>query len=143
MITDVGLGGMLCEVGLLTLPPELNPKKAKLSPAESEKIRKCPAKGRRMLEDLDCFSENVLRVVEEHHEKFNGEGYPKGLVGDKISFFARVSSIIEVFEDLTSGRYDKQVYTTKDALVFMTKESTGDFDPRVFSSFIKTAIQPV
>ena len=81
----------------------------------------------------------ALDVCLHHHEKVNGRGYPKGLVGDEISLFAKMGAVCDVYDAITSNRPYKTGWDPSDSLTKMaawTKE--GHFDERVFQGFVKS-----
>ena len=97
-IREIGLGGMLFDVGKKSIPFEIVMKEGKLEPQEFQFIRKHPSAGRKDLNDMKCYSENILKMAAEHHEKYDGTGYPFQLKGEKISLYTRVFGIMDFFE---------------------------------------------
>jgi len=137
-VGELGLGGVLFDVGKKQVPNEILSKKNELSEQEFKMVRRHPAAGKKTLNDMKCFSPNILRMSAEHHEKFNGEGYPFGLAGDKISPHARLCSIMDVLNALTSERPYHQPLNIINALNAMKNDMPGCFDQRIFVNFIKT-----
>ena len=134
---DLFLGGVFSDIGKKIIPDGIKFKKAKLTPEEFKEIRKHPAASRKALNDMKHYSEDILRITGEHHEKFNGQGYPRGLSGENISMLARVCSLMDVFAALTSDRTHRSRLNPMDVFLIMKKEMTGSFDERIFSNFIK------
>jgi len=87
---------------------------------------------------MKCYSENIVRMVEEHHEKFDGTGYPFELKGDRISLYARICSIMDVFGALTAPRKNRPGMAPFAALTEMKNNIEGQFDMRILVNFIKT-----
>ncbi|MBT5261021.1 MAG: HD domain-containing protein [Nitrospina sp.] len=137
-VREIGLGGMLFDVGKKSVPYEIIMKEGKLEPSEFQFIRKHPSAGRKTLNDMKCYSENILKMVAEHHEKFDGTGYPFELKGDKISLYARVCAIMDVFGALTSPRQNRSGMSPFAALTEMKNNMEGQFDMRILVNFIKT-----
>jgi len=100
-------------------------------------VRKHPAAGKKVLNDMKCFSHNILKMVGEHHEQFNGEGYPLNMSGERISLYGRLCTIMDVFSALTSKRYNHDPHTPFEALTIMKTQMPGHFDQRIFVNFIK------
>jgi len=137
-VCEIGLGGMLFDIGKKSIPYEIIMKEGQLEPEEFQYIRKHPSAGRKSLNDMKCYSENILKMVAEHHEKFDGTGYPFQLKGDKISLYARVCCIMDVFGALTSPRSNRPGMTPFAALTEMKNNMEGHFDMRILINFIKT-----
>ena len=87
---------------------------------------------------MKCYSENILRMVAEHHEKFDGTGYPFELKGEKISLYASICNIMDVFGALTAPRKNRPGMTPFAALTEMKNNMEGQFDMRILVNFIKT-----
>ena len=137
-VREIGLGGMLFDIGKKSIPYEIIMKEGELAPEDFQHIRKHPSAGRKSLNDMKCYSENILKMVAEHHEKFDGTGYPFQLKGDKISLYARVCCIMDVFGALTAPRSNRSGMTPFAALTEMKNNMEGHFDMRILVNFIKT-----
>ena len=136
-IQEIGLGGMLFDVGKKAIPYEIVMKEGELEPDEFQYIRKHPSAGRKDLNDMKCYSENILKMAAEHHEKYDGSGYPFQLKGEKISLYARICSIMDVFGALTAPRSNRAGMTPFAALTEMKSNMEGHFDMRILVNFIK------
>ncbi len=136
-VREVGLGGMLFDIGKKSVPYEIIMKEGKLEPEEFQYIRKHPSAGRKDLNDMKCYSENILRMVAEHHEKYDGTGYPFKLKGEKISLYARMCSIMDVFGALTAPRSSRSGMSPFAALTEMKNNMEGHFDMSLLVNFIK------
>ncbi len=141
-IREVGLGGMLYDVGKKGIPTTVLKKKKELSPEDWQVIRKHSSAGRKVLNDMKCYSQNILKMAAEHHEKHDGSGYPFGLQGNKISFSAQVCTISDVFNALVCKRYYHEPRTAFEALVEMKNHMPGHFDPQILINFIKAFARP-
>ncbi|MZG54300.1 MAG: hypothetical protein F3744_09585 [Nitrospinae bacterium] len=136
-VREIGLGGMLFSIGKKSIPYELIAKNGELSPEDFQIMRKIPSAIRKILNDMKCYSENILKMAVEHREKYYGTGYPFQLMGDQISLFARVVSIMDVFGALTSARANRKAFTPFAAVNEMKNNMTGHFDTRILTNFIK------
>ncbi len=136
-VKELSLGGMLYDVGKKEIPYGIMTKTSELSPQEFKVVRKHPAAGKKILNDMKCYSKNILAMAVEHHEKFDGTGYPFGISGEKITPFAKIGSIMDVFCSLTSNREHRESFTPLQALSMMKKEMNGQFDPKFLEAFIK------
>lgn len=72
-----------------------------------------------------------------HHEKFDGTGYPKGLVGEDIHIYGRITTIADVFDALTSKRPYKKAWSFKDATDYLLEQKNKQFDPKLIDLFIE------
>ncbi len=139
---ELGLGGMLYDIGKKHIPMDILNKKGELSPAEWQHIRKHPSASRKILNDMKCYSQNTLLMAAEHHEKHDGSGYPFGLAGDKISFPAQVCAITDVFNALICKREYHDPRSAFESLVEMKNNMPGHFDPKILLNFIKAFARP-
>ena len=76
-------------------------------------------------------------MVGQHHEKYNGEGYHRGLAGEDISLFARICKLTDVYDALTTRRSYKKALETLEALSIMKSQMGNEFDPKLLTAFIK------
>lgn len=136
-VREIGLGGMLFSIGKKTISYDVLTKEGDLSPEEFQLIRKLPSATRKILNDMKCYSDNILKMALEHREKFDGTGYPFQLKGEKISLYARVVSIMDVFGALTAARPNRKAFTPFSAVNEMKNNMTGHFDTRILINFIK------
>ena len=137
---DLFLGGMFSDIGKKFIPDKIKFKKEKLTPEEFKEVRKHPAASRMILSNMKHYSEGVLQMADQHHEKFNGRGYPRGLSGERITFQARVGALMDVFAALTSDRTHRNRLNPHEVFLIMKKEMTGSFDERIFANFIKMLV---
>ena len=86
------------------------------------------AHGHDMLEEMKCYPSCVLDVAGQHHERYDGKGYPNGLAGEEIAHFARICKVTDVYDALTTRRSYKKALSPFDALVIMRKEMESEFD---------------
>ncbi len=136
-VREIGLGGMLFDIGKKSISYELISKEGELSPEDFQVIRKHPSGARKVLNDMKCYSENILKMAGEHHEKYDGTGYPFKLKGEKISLYAKVCSIMDVFGALTAVRQNRKALTPFAAVNEMKNNMQGHFDTRILVNFIK------
>lgn len=118
---------LLHDVGKLFIPFKILSKSVPLSPFEKKIIQLHPSKGAEWLRERG-FSEDITAVVESHHERVDGLGYPYGLKGDEIPYLAKVLSVCDAFEVMISGRHYKNPKTIKEALEELKKGAGTQFD---------------
>ncbi len=103
---------------------------------EFEIVKQHAAFGEDLLGSMGCYGKNILCMAAEHHEQYDGGGYPEGLAKDEIELFARICKIVDVYDALTTNRPYKKAILPIDALTIMKKEMTHHFDPSLLNSFI-------
>jgi len=134
-ITALRRAGVVHDIGKVAVPDAILLKPGRLTEEEWSVIRQHPIVGERICAPLKSFR-SVLPIIRHHHEKYNGSGYPDGLVGDAIPMAARVLQIVDIFDALTTERPYKKALSTKDALQTMREEiAKGWWDPHVFAQF--------
>lgn len=118
-VRELGVAGLLHDVGKLMVPNAILNKKGGLEAEERRLIRNHPEVGYRLLKEQGNISDTILDICRHHHETLDGTGYPAGLKADQISPEIRLSTVCDVFEALTSARPYKRPWTTRDALNWM------------------------
>ncbi len=142
-LLKLGIGAILHDIGKLFIPKEILNKKGKLNNEEFQIIKKHPSLGYKNIENTYAISPISRIVILAHHEKVNGSGYPKGLTGDNIHEFAKVVSITDVFDALTSDRCYRSRRPISEAVDFLISNSNTHFDRKLVQNFINhIAIYP-
>jgi putative two-component system response regulator len=131
-------GALLHDIGKIGTPPAILDKPGKLEAWENEVMRNHVKVGIRILEPIDCFRE-MLCVVAQHHENFDGSGYPAGLAGDQITLHARIVAAADAYDALTSERPYRKGVSREKALEILTGNAGTQFDPRVVEALLKVA----
>ncbi len=142
-LTQVGLGGLLHDLGKTKISTSIINKVGKLSDEEFEEIKAHPGVGLEMLGelDLDCpgVDFNTLgRVIHEHHENYNGTGYPQGLKEDQIHLHARICAVADFFDAITTKRSYADVLPMQEAINVMSRTVGKKIDPFIFKVFQQT-----
>ena len=128
------IGALLHDVGKLMVPAEVLNKPGKLSDEEWMMVRGHPSAGVELLADIE-FPWDVRPIVESHHERWDGKGYPHGLAGDAIPLTARVLCVADVYDALTSVRSYKRAFTHDEAMDIMRQDVGKQFDPALYAAF--------
>ncbi len=131
---DFALGCILHDVGKSQIVDSILNKRGKLDYEEFEIIKKHPGQGHWLM--AKHVSEVTLDVILHHHEKINGQGYPHGLKGDQISDNAKIATIADVYDALTTHRPYAGARRPLSALTLMKEEMTGHFEQKRFEDFI-------
>jgi len=103
-IISVGVGGMLHDIGKMHTPEEVLNKQGKLTDEEFAIMQQHVVFSRKILEDTPGIEDISIKVAAQHHERFDGSGYPLGLQGDEINFFGQMAAIVDVYDAITSDR---------------------------------------
>jgi putative nucleotidyltransferase with HDIG domain len=134
-LTYVRIGAFIHDLGNMAVPAEILTKADTLNDDERELMKVHTIMGESMARQLD-FPDEVRPIVRSHHEKWGGGGYPDRLVGEEIPLGARVVSIVDVFDALTSPRSFRPGYSREEALQIMQRDAEQNFDPNVFGTFV-------
>lgn len=130
----IGLGGLLHDLGMSKLPDDFDRVDRKLTPEEWAKVKTHPSAGVEIITQLNSFPEEVKLVIEQHHEQWDGRGYPRGLRGTDIYYPARIVAIADTFSALTTRRGGRSLYKPTDALALLLTEP-GKYDPQLIKAF--------
>ncbi|RZT42199.1 HD-GYP domain-containing protein [Cupriavidus agavae] len=137
-VRELGLAGLVHDIGKLTLPESLLLKGGDLSPSEEEKMRRHPSAGYRILNEARLYSNIPLDVCVHHHERVDGRGYPFGLVEHEISVHAKIAAICDTYDALTSPRPGHPAWSPARAMEYIAVRVDTLFDRRVFKAFTRT-----
>ncbi len=140
-LEDVGIGGILHDVGMIFVPSGILEKTDILTSFEYNLIKKHAERGYECLRDLGGFSDITLAAVRYHHERNNGEGYPFQLAGDSIPRTAQVTAICDVFSALTSNRAYKKAMAKDEAINLMQSVGKDVFSPKLLAKFKEVVLQ--
>ncbi len=138
----VSFAAFFHDIGKVLISDEILHKPSKLTPEEFESMKLHTVLGAKLFEkSIRTNKENRLltvlyRVIKYHHERFDGKGYPEGLQSDQIPIEARIVSVADVFDALTSSRSYRKAYTPSEAFSIMTSDE-GHFDPQILDVFQK------
>jgi putative nucleotidyltransferase with HDIG domain len=131
------IGALLHDVGKLIVPEHVLNKPGKLDDDEWRILRRHPEAGVELLADIE-FPWDVRPMVRNHHEKWDGSGYPDGLAGTDIPLAARILAIADVYDALTTTRSYRAGYSHEKTVRIMTENAqNGHFDPELFELFLE------
>lgn len=136
---EICRGGMLADIGKKYIPKDVMFKEGELTYVDIQTIRLHAAFGKKKLNEQKRYSNTVLRMAGEHHENFDGTGYPLKLAGNYIHTAARICKIMDVFNALTSQRSNREARTPMQALTLMKEYIGEQFDPQLLTTFIQYA----
>lgn len=127
--------GLLHDVGKVGVPTSIIQKPGRLDDSEMDAIRLHPARGVELIGNIP-FLEEVKAAVLHHHEKYDGSGYPAGLNGTNIPYFARIIGIVDAFDCLTSTRSYRPARTVEETLAILVQDRHTHFDPGLVDAFV-------
>ncbi len=131
------LASPMHDIGKIAIPDAVLNKPGRLDPAEIEIMRKHTDFGFSMLRNSNrAILKTAAIVAFQHHEKFDGTGYPRGLKGDEINIFGRISAIADVFDALGSDRVYKKAWDIDRIVEEFKKEQGKHFDPMLIDAFL-------
>jgi HD-GYP domain-containing protein (c-di-GMP phosphodiesterase class II) len=126
----LAVGGLLHDMGKLSVPDEILQKPAALTDEEFEEIRRHPANGEKLLHELGGFGVEVHRLVLDHHERLDGKGYPRGLDASQLDLETRILTVCDVYDALISRRVYRDAWTSERAVSLLRSEIGSAFDER-------------
>ncbi len=148
----LGIGAIFHDIGLVSVPKEVLAKEGsfhdfgtlpKMKPVRVQMggddlcLQNHPARGRNILEKIKRYPKTVLDIVEQHHESYDGSGYPNGLNGESIPLLSKICKIADTYDTLRNPKfYRSNSYDPFHALNIMVKDLKGQFDPRLIKEFI-------
>lgn len=127
-LRELAIGGLVHDVGKLSVPNEILQKPAALTDKEYETIKRHTELGSELVRQLG-FSAQVARLVLNHHERLDGSGYPRGLGAPDLDIETRILAVCDVFDALLSRRVYRPAWTLEKALELLSRESGTAFDP--------------
>jgi putative nucleotidyltransferase with HDIG domain len=134
-VEDIRAAALLHDIGKLEISREILYKAAKLTAEEFNEMQKHVARGVEMLEPVGGSLRRVIPIILAHHDKFDGSGY-NGTKGEDIPLEARIISVADVYDSLTSDRPYRKAMPPPEARDVIAKGAETDFDPQVVSAFL-------
>lgn len=143
-IEQVGIGGLLHDIGKMKIPNQILNKPGKLSEREYLIMKKHVGNGCALMEDIRGISATAVSIAAEHHERYDGGGYPNGLKGEQISRYGQMAAIVDVYDALTSNRVYHIGSEPTEVLRKLLEWSEHHFNSQLVHQFIRTiGIYPV
>jgi len=128
--------GMLHDIGKVSTPRSVLDKNGKLTREEFEIIKLHPERGARILEPITPYAE-MIPIILQHHERFDGKGYPVGIAGHAISLGARIMAVADTFDAMTSDRPYRPGMESSHVINEIRNEAGKQFDPEVVRAFLR------
>jgi len=132
---EIGFGALLHDVGKIATPDQILLKPDKLTDEEWQEMRKHPDAGYHIVQRIG-FLKEAAEIVHAHHERYDGNGYPRGLKGNEIPLGARLFMVADVYDALTSQRPYKAPLSHEESTAEIAKHAESQFDPAVVATFM-------
>jgi diguanylate cyclase (GGDEF)-like protein len=130
------LGAYVHDIGKLNISEAILVKKTPLETHEWEALKQHPVHGEQIIRPIPALRE-AAGVVLHHHERFDGRGYPDGLLGHQIPYLARVMAVVDSFDAMTTERPYKRRLSFDEAIIELKSNAGTQFDPRAVSAFLR------
>jgi len=134
-LVDIRRGSLLHDIGKIGVPDRILLKPKKLTECEWVEVRKHPEIGYNILREI-AFLEGATQMVLQHHERFDGKGYPQGLCGQNILLGARIFAVVDTYDAMTSDRPYRKALGYKKAQEEIIRCAGSQFDPCVVEAFL-------
>jgi putative nucleotidyltransferase with HDIG domain len=141
-LRHLAVGGLLHDIGKLSVSDAVLHKPGKLTDAEFDEIKRHPGAGLKLLRELGGFPQQVHSLVHEHHERLDGSGYPQGLAGPELGIGPRLLAVCDVFDALTDDRVYRSAWEVEDALSLLRSEAGTKLDARCVHALERVVREP-
>ncbi len=141
-VNQMRIAGLIHDIGKIGVDEKILNKPGRLTPEERSDIEKHPEIGWKILRSTNEFSE-LAQFVLNHHENWDGSGYPNGIKGEEIPIEARIIGVADSYDAMTSKRSYKKGMSHDDAIKELKRCSGTQFDPKVVDAFVKMAIPKI
>jgi len=139
-IEEIYMAGTLHDIGKIILSPELLNKKEALTKDEIEQVHRYPEAGYQILKNTDEYA-SIAEIVLYHHERYDGKGYPSGLIGHQIPLESRIISVADAYESMTGKRPYKRKMTKEEAIEELKRCAGTQFDPEIVDVFVNKVLR--
>ncbi len=130
-------GGLLHDIGKIGVPLAILDKPGKLTEEEYAKVKDHSAIGAKILEPINAYAD-IIPMIVQHHERYDGKGYPQGRAGKAIDINARVLAVADVYDAMTSSRPYRLGWIEEEVVELLKNEAGRQFDPDVVEAFLGT-----
>ena len=143
-LRELGLGTLLRDVGMITISPAILNKPGSLTPEEMAIVKKHPEKGYELLQRNPDISLSAASCALQHHERYDGSGYPRGIQGSSIHEFAQIAAIADIYSSMTANTPYRRALTVYETLAIIEKAGAAYFNPAIIRLLVSSvAIYPL
>ena len=136
-LENLAVGTLLFDIGKLQLPDELLKKPGRLTDKEYALIRRHVEFGVKMVSEMEGTNDEIISVVQHHHERHNGKGYPQGMPGHRIPVNGRIAALVDCYDAITSERAYSPAMSPYDAIQLIYEWRDKDFQADMVEQFIQ------
>jgi HD-GYP domain-containing protein (c-di-GMP phosphodiesterase class II) len=136
-LRGLAVGGLLHDIGKLSVPDSVLKKPCPLDPSEYTIVQRHLEQGRRLLRELGGFGEGILRLVHDHHERLEGSGYLRGLCSDELDLDTRILAVCDVYDALVSTRVYRAAWSAEKALGLLYEQAGSAFDSCCIGALVR------
>lgn len=137
MLKELGLAGLLHDIGKVAVPIEIITKPGRLTKEEFDIVKMHPVHAANHFKERHLVNDNIFNGIVGHHEKLDGSGYPNNLKGDQIHPYARILAVADVYDALTSNRPYRVPNPPNEAIEFVMGGMGSHFDEKVIKAFLR------
>lgn len=137
MLNDIGIAGLLHDIGKVSVPIDIITKPSRLTPEEFEIVKMHPVYAAKHMKERHLVNENVYKGIIQHHEKMDGSGYPFHLSGKEIHPYARILAVADVYDALTSHRPYRVPSPPNEAIEYIMAGTGTQFDEIIIKAFLR------
>ncbi len=130
-LAELGIGALFHDIGMTKIPLQILDKKDNLTTDELKLIQTHPETGFGMLKDNHAISMVSAHVAYQHHERYDGSGYPRGIAGESIHEFARITAVADVYDSMTTERTYRRAKSATETLEYLKSKKGIEFDPNI------------
>ena len=141
LIDELRQGAYLHDIGKLSIPDQILLKPGPLTADEWKIMQLHAATGAAIAAHIPNLSAGALAVIHSHHERWDGTGYPATLAGEEIPFLARIFTVCDVYDALTSERPYKRAWTVEETRTELLSQAGRQFDPPIVMAFLQMALE--
>lgn len=143
-LNDLATAGILHDIGRKFVDGKLQELKRPLAPPEMKEVRRHVIEGTKFIDENFHFSPDVVKAINDHHENYNGTGYPNRLKGKEISLYARILHVADVYDALITKKPYRSEFRPADAMEYLMASDGQEFDPEIIDLFVDwVAVYPV
>jgi len=135
LLEEIEITGLLHDIGKIAIPERILLKPGELTPEEYEIVKSHPELGKKLVEGIEKLK-RISNWLKSHHERYDGKGYPEGLIGEEIPISSRIISIADTYDAMTSNRAYRDALPHQFAVAEIMSCSGSQFDPKLTELFI-------
>ena len=135
-------GGRIHDIGKIGVPDEILLKPSPLDPVETDRMHQHPVIGENIVAPLRTGA-GLLSMIRHHHEHYDGSGYPDGLAGERIPLLARIVSVCDAYDAMTSDRPYRRGQSPEQAMAVLRQGAGGQWDPQIVQLMVEELRRPI